>query len=170
MSLMGILDRVADAAALDKVIDPARRAVQAALPQPVKNLLHGTWLGHPVHPVLVHVPVGTWLSAGLLDLAAAAAARGHGPDRHRGRGGGAASLSGAADWSEQDTGVRRLGALHAALNTGGSGSTSGRSRRVAGAGNRWGWRSRTRGWGWRPDRLPSAGTCRTRSRRVSRMP
>ena len=117
MSLMGILDRVADAAALDKVIDPARRAVQAALPQPVKNLLHGTWLGHPVHPVLVHVPVGTWLSAGLLDLVpplrpAATVLIGTGVAAAV-----PASLSGAADWSEQDTGVRRLGALHASLNT-----------------------------------------------------
>ncbi|TFV76777.1 Rieske (2Fe-2S) protein [Blastococcus sp. CT_GayMR19] len=117
MSLMGILDRVADAAALDKVIDPARRAVQAALPQPVKDFLHGTWLGHPVHPVLVHVPVGTWVSAGLLDL--------YPPFRRAatvliGTGVAAAvpaSLSGAADWSEQDVGVRRLGALHAAANT-----------------------------------------------------
>jgi nitrite reductase/ring-hydroxylating ferredoxin subunit/uncharacterized membrane protein len=117
MSLMGILDRVADAAALDKVIDPARRAVQAALPQPMKNLLHGTWLGHPVHPVLVHVPVGTWLSAGLLDLVpplrpAATVLIGTGVAAAV-----PASLSGAADWSEQDTGVRRLGALHASLNT-----------------------------------------------------
>ena len=116
MSLMGILDRVADAAALDKVIDPARRAVQAVLPQPVKNLLHGTWLGHPVHPVLVHVPVGTWVSAGLLDLVpplrpAATVLIGTGVAAAV-----PASLSGAADWSEQDVGVRRLGALHAALN------------------------------------------------------
>jgi nitrite reductase/ring-hydroxylating ferredoxin subunit len=117
MSLMGILDRVADAEALDKVIGPARRAVQAALPQPVKNLLHGTWLGHPVHPVLVHVPVGTWLSAGLLDLVpplrpAAGVLIGTGVAAAV-----PAALSGAADWSEQDTGVRRLGALHASLNT-----------------------------------------------------
>lgn len=117
MSLMGFLDRVADAAALDKVIDPARRAVQAALPQPVMNLLHGTWLGHPVHPVLVHVPVGTWVSAGLLDLIppfrpAATALIGTGVAAAV-----PASLSGAADWSEQDVGVRRLGALHAVLNT-----------------------------------------------------
>src|SRR5688572_3144446 len=117
MSLMGILDRVADAAALDKVIDPARRAVQAVLPQSVKNLLHGTWLGHPLHPVLVHVPVGTWVSAGLLDLVpplrpAATALIGTGVAAAL-----PASLTGAADWSEQDVGVRRLGALHAAANT-----------------------------------------------------
>ena len=117
MSLMGILDRVADAAALDKVIDPARRAVQAALPQPLKDLLHGTWLGHPVHPVLVHVPVGAWASAGLLDLIppfrpAATLLIGTGVATAV-----PAALSGAADWSEQDAGVRRLGALHAAANT-----------------------------------------------------
>jgi nitrite reductase/ring-hydroxylating ferredoxin subunit/uncharacterized membrane protein len=118
MSLMGILDRVADAAAFDKVIEPARRAVDAVLrPQVVKDLLHGTWLGHPLHPVLVHVPVGCWLSAGLLDLVppfrpAATALIGAGV-----AGAVPASLSGAADWSEADIGVRRLGALHAAANT-----------------------------------------------------
>src|SRR5215217_1710263 len=117
MSLMGILDRVADAAALDKVIDPVRRAVQAALPQPVKNLLHGTWLGHPVHPVLVHVPVGTWLSAGVLDLVpplrpAATVLIGTGVVTAV-----PTALSGAADWSEQGLGVKRLGVLHAAANT-----------------------------------------------------
>ena len=117
MSLMGILDRVADAAALDKVIDPARRAVQAGFPQPLKDLLHGTWLGHPLHPVLVHVPVGAWVSAGLLDLfppfrPAATLLIGTGVAAAV-----PASLSGAADWSEQDAGVRRLGALHAAANT-----------------------------------------------------
>ena len=116
MSLMGILDRVADTAALDKLIDPARRAVQG-VPRTVKDLLHGTWLGHPLHPVLVHVPVGCWLSAGLLDLVppfrpAATALIGAGV-----AGAVPASLAGAADWSEADIGVRRLGTLHAAANT-----------------------------------------------------
>src|SRR3954451_23450680 len=68
MSLMTILDRVADVPTFDKVLEPARRAVSSALrPQAVKDLLHGTWLGHPLHPVLVQVPVGSWTSAGLLD-------------------------------------------------------------------------------------------------------
>src|SRR3712207_3006641 len=68
MSLMGFLDRITDVPALDKAADPARKAVQGLLkPGAVKDLLHGTWLGHPVHPVLVQVPVGSWVSAGLLD-------------------------------------------------------------------------------------------------------
>jgi nitrite reductase/ring-hydroxylating ferredoxin subunit len=117
MSLLGILDRVADAAALDKVIEPARRAVQGVLPRAMKDFLQGTWLGHPLHPVLVHVPVGSWLSAGLLDLIpplrpAATVLIGAGV-----AGAVPASLAGAADWSEADIGVRRLGALHAAANT-----------------------------------------------------
>src|ERR687885_1946200 len=118
MSLMGFLDRLADVKSLDPAIEPARKAVLASLKPPaLKDLLHGTWLGHPLHPVLVQVPVGSWASAGLLDAIpplrpAATVLIGTGvavavP----------AALSGAADWSEQGIGVRRLGLLHAAGNT-----------------------------------------------------
>ena len=118
MSLMGFLDRVADVATFDKVIEPARRAVLGALKPPaVKDLLHGTWIGHPLHPILVQVPVGSWVSAGLLDVVprmrpAATALIGIGVAAAV-----PAAASGAADWSEQGTGVRRLGALHAVLNS-----------------------------------------------------
>lgn len=118
MSLMGILDRVADLDTFDKVIEPARRAVLGALrPPALKDALHGTWLGHPLHPVLVQVPVGSWVSAGLLDAIpplrpAATLLIGTGVAAAV-----PAALSGAADWSEQSSGVRRLGALHAVLNT-----------------------------------------------------
>jgi nitrite reductase/ring-hydroxylating ferredoxin subunit/uncharacterized membrane protein len=116
MSIMGILDRLADVESFDKAIEPARRAVLKGLPTAVKDVLHGTWLGHPLHPVLVQVPVGSWVSAGLLDLVprmrpAATALIGTGVAASV-----PAALSGAADWSEQGTGVRRLGALHASLN------------------------------------------------------
>ncbi len=118
MSLMGILDRVSDVAAFDKVIEPARRAVDAVLrPQAFKDVLHGTWLGHSLHPVIVQVPVGSWVSAGVLDAFPALR-----PAATVLIGTGAvaavpAALSGAADWSEQDVGVRRLGAVHAVLNS-----------------------------------------------------
>src|SRR3712207_1184886 len=117
MSLMGFLDRWADVGAFDKAIEPARAAVQKLLPPAVKDLLHGTWLGHPLHPVLVQVPVGTWTSAGLLDAIpplrpAATVLIGTGVAAAV-----PAALAGAADWSEQGVGVRRLGALHAVANT-----------------------------------------------------
>ncbi len=118
MSLMGFLDRLADVSTFDKAIEPARTAVQAVLkPGAVKDALHGTWLGHPLHPVLVQVPVGSWASAGLLDAIpplrpAATVLIGTGVAMSV-----PAALSGAADWSEQEVGVRRLGALHAVANT-----------------------------------------------------
>src|SRR3954462_9458144 len=118
MSLMGFLDRIADAPTFDKAIEPARRVVLSVLrPPALKDFLHGTWLGHPLHPVLVQVPVGSWLSAGLLDAVpplrpAATAMIGTGVVAAV-----PAALAGAADWSEQEPGVRRLGALHALLNT-----------------------------------------------------
>jgi nitrite reductase/ring-hydroxylating ferredoxin subunit len=118
MSLTGFLDRWADVPTYDKVIDPARKAVLAALkPAALKDALHGTWLGHPLHPVLVQVPVGAWVSAGLLDAIpplrpAASVLIGTGVAVSV-----PAAMAGAADWSEQDAGVRRLGALHATMNT-----------------------------------------------------
>ena len=117
MSLLGVLDRLSDVATFDKTLESARSAVGKVLrPQAFKDLLHGTWLGHPLHPILAQVPVGTWLSAGVLDLfpltrPAATLMISTGV---------AASvptaLAGAADWSEQEIGVRRLGAVHAVTN------------------------------------------------------
>src|SRR3954468_1664878 len=118
MSLFGILDRLADVNTFDRLVEPARSAVDKVLqPQAVKDLLHGTWLGHPLHPVLAMVPVGTWLSAGILDAVpparpAATALIGTGVAASL-----PAALAGAADWSEQDDAVRRLGAVHAVANT-----------------------------------------------------
>jgi nitrite reductase/ring-hydroxylating ferredoxin subunit len=116
MSLMGFLDRLADADTFDRAVEPARKAVQS-LPSAVKDVLHGTWLGHPLHPVLVQVPVGSWVSAGLLDAIPAMRPAATVLITT----GVAASLpaaaSGAADWSEQGTGVRRLGVVHAVANT-----------------------------------------------------
>jgi nitrite reductase/ring-hydroxylating ferredoxin subunit/uncharacterized membrane protein len=35
---------------------------------PLKDFLHGTWLGHPLHPLLTDVPVGVFTVAVVLDL------------------------------------------------------------------------------------------------------
>jgi uncharacterized membrane protein len=34
----------------------------------IKDLLQGKWLGHPLHPALVHVPTGLWPAALVFDL------------------------------------------------------------------------------------------------------
>jgi nitrite reductase/ring-hydroxylating ferredoxin subunit/uncharacterized membrane protein len=95
-------------------------AVQAVLPPgPVKDALHGRWLGHPVHPLLVAVPIGLWSGASLLDLTP-------GDTRSAARrlvGAGVLSVlptaaAGWADWSELGAFQRpkRVGLVHAAAN------------------------------------------------------
>jgi uncharacterized membrane protein len=32
------------------------------------NIFKGKWLGHPLHPILVHIPIATWLSALIFDV------------------------------------------------------------------------------------------------------
>ncbi len=32
------------------------------------RFLHGTWLGHPLHPALTDLPVGAWTASALFDL------------------------------------------------------------------------------------------------------
>src|SRR6185312_8103638 len=47
-----------------------RDAFQAAgeRGQAAKNALHGVWLGHPLHPAITDVPVGSWTVAAALDI------------------------------------------------------------------------------------------------------
>jgi nitrite reductase/ring-hydroxylating ferredoxin subunit/uncharacterized membrane protein len=37
-------------------------------PGRVKDLLSGTWMGHPAHPMLTDLPIGAWVSAVVLDV------------------------------------------------------------------------------------------------------
>jgi nitrite reductase/ring-hydroxylating ferredoxin subunit len=116
--LTQLLTRLEQARALDPVSEKLQQTVFAVVrPQGLKDLLHGTWLGHPLHPVLVQVPVGAFLSAAVLDLV---------PGGRRAAGtliglGVAASApavaAGFADWSEMTKDRRRVGLVHAATNT-----------------------------------------------------
>jgi hypothetical protein len=65
--LLGEIERLEK---LDDVASPlARLAGQAFRPRVIRNLLSGTAVGHPVHPVLTDVPIGAWSMAVLLDAA-----------------------------------------------------------------------------------------------------
>jgi nitrite reductase/ring-hydroxylating ferredoxin subunit/uncharacterized membrane protein len=114
---------------LDPVADQLQPRVATALgrdgsigPQ-VANVLHGTWLGHPLHVVLTDVPIGSWTAAAVLDLIEANTgnrALGRGADAaiKVGLVGAAASaLTGLADWSKIGGGApRRIGLVHGLLN------------------------------------------------------
>lgn len=44
-------------------------------PGTAKDLLSGTWMGHPAHPMLTDLPIGAWMSSLALDLAGGVPAR-----------------------------------------------------------------------------------------------
>ena len=84
-------------------------------------MLHGVWLGHPLHPVLAQVPVGTWLSASLLDAWPGSTPGTAAASRRLVLAGLAAALpaalAGSADWSELHEQQMRVGVVHALANT-----------------------------------------------------
>ncbi len=91
--------------------------------QVVKNTLHGVWLGHPLHPAITDVPVGSWTVATALDVLEM---RGD-TDYQKGAdfavalgllGAVPAALSGLTDWSDTHGKPQRVGALHGILNLG----------------------------------------------------
>jgi nitrite reductase/ring-hydroxylating ferredoxin subunit len=84
----------------------------------LKDLLSGTWLGHPLHPVLTDVVVGTWTSSFILDMIPGKKTR-KASDRLVDAGILAAvptALAGLSDWTDTWGGTRRVGFVHASAN------------------------------------------------------
>jgi uncharacterized membrane protein len=106
-----------DAAALDRPADTMASALDAALRPAVWRALHGTWLGHPVHPLMITLPIGCWTSASLLDVT------GRSPRSAQQLVGAGivaalgAAVTGMADWRSTTGAARRLGVVHAASNS-----------------------------------------------------
>ena len=116
-----IAERLEQVEALDAVAEPLQKAVRATVPQDsrLKDLLSGTWLGHPVHPPLTDVVVGAWTSALLLDVFGGPEAE-PAADRLVATGVLAAvptAAAGLSDWAELRGGTRRVGVVHALGNT-----------------------------------------------------
>ncbi|GHJ50803.1 Rieske 2Fe-2S domain-containing protein [Micromonospora chersina] len=113
-----LLTKIEQNTRLDGVGDRLQRAVQGTLrPQRVRDFLHGVWLGHPLHPAMVQVPVGAWISAALVDLMpgqrrAATALVGVGTVSAV-----PAAVAGLNDWAALSRDQRRIGLVHAAANT-----------------------------------------------------
>lgn len=102
---------------LDGVSDALSGLVNSAV-RPVKSLLSGTWLGHPLHPLLTDVPIGCWTGAVALDLVGGEASAGA-IDPLVGVGALTALpavVSGLSDWADSYGGERRLGLVHALTN------------------------------------------------------
>ncbi|MBB4695923.1 Rieske (2Fe-2S) protein [Paractinoplanes abujensis] len=114
---MQILNRLEEARSLDGVAEKLQAVVTAvAKPRRLRDLLHGTYVGHAVHPVLVQLPVGAFMSAAVLDLV---------PGAHKAAttliGVGTAATApavaaGWVDWSQLTKDRQRVGLVHAAAN------------------------------------------------------
>jgi nitrite reductase/ring-hydroxylating ferredoxin subunit/uncharacterized membrane protein len=119
-TMTGRLER---AGALDPVVERITAAVDTVLPPgAVKDALHGRWLGHPLHPLLIAVPIGFWSGTSLLDLVPGDAGTRRAAQRLVGAGLLAAVptvASGLADWSALGAFRRpkRVGFVHALANT-----------------------------------------------------
>jgi nitrite reductase/ring-hydroxylating ferredoxin subunit/uncharacterized membrane protein len=112
---------------LDKIGDIVQPAVLRAFEaggetgQKIKNFLHGTWLGHPLHPVITDVPIGAWTAAAVLDGCELA-----GNDDYRNgadaavaiglAGAVGAAVMGLTDWTGTTKKKRKIGLLHGILN------------------------------------------------------
>ncbi|GHF65612.1 putative membrane protein [Amycolatopsis bartoniae] len=122
MNLHRLLSAAERVRVLDRPAGAVARGLRTLLRNPrVDGALRGSWLGHPVHPLVVTLPIGAWTSATVFDLVLDR------PDtarRLQGLGLAAtppALVFGLADYSGLDPVQRRTGALHAVGNVVASG-------------------------------------------------
>ena len=118
-ALRQLVHELATTDAIDKVGKPVASKVADVVGHgPVKDVLSGTWTGHPLHPVMTDLPIGFWTSSFMLDLiggkrSAAASQRLIGLGILSAVPTAAAGLS---DWSDTIGEERRIGTVHAVAN------------------------------------------------------
>jgi nitrite reductase/ring-hydroxylating ferredoxin subunit/uncharacterized membrane protein len=89
----------------------------------LKTFMHGTWLGHPLHPVITDIPLGAWTLALLFDIIYLLRGT-HGWVSAADvsivvglLGALGAAVTGYTDWNETIGRERRVGVAHGLLNT-----------------------------------------------------
>jgi nitrite reductase/ring-hydroxylating ferredoxin subunit len=115
------LDAIENLQAVDAPSERIQDAVKRAVPDDstAKNVLSGTWLGHPFHALLTDVVIGAWISAAFLDLIPTKGAR-KSADKLIGVGVLAAlptAAAGLSDWADLGGTPRRIGFVHGVGNT-----------------------------------------------------
>jgi len=117
MNLRHLYNRAESASSLDGVSATLQHRIQSGLGRTaIGDRLRGDWLGHPVHPSLVAVPIGAWTASLVFDTVL----RDHRTARRLIGVGLLATppalATGWADWSERDVRQRRVGLIHAGAN------------------------------------------------------
>lgn len=132
MKLSAVVDKLlpGPGSRVDRISREAQRSIAHAgrsrVAAPVLGLLRGNgWLGHPLHPVVVAVPLGAWTVAAWYDLRGALGESSRAPvaaDAALAAGVVAAvpaALTGVAQFLDTRGAARRETAVHAALNNAG---------------------------------------------------
>src|SRR6188768_1259926 len=115
-----VVERIDRTTALDRIATPLASAVSELFRRSkLKDAFSGSWLGHPVHPLLTDLPIGSWTSAMLLDFVGGRRAQ---PAADVLVGVGIASavptaVTGLSDWSDLGDEDRRIGLVHATANS-----------------------------------------------------
>jgi len=117
---MRLATRIEGIDSLDVFAQFVQKVVYRAIPQESirKDLLSGTWLGRPLHPLLTDVVIGAWLSSLLLDVLSDEQSE-KAADQLLFVGNVAAFptvASGLSDWAELWGEQQRLGSIHALGN------------------------------------------------------
>lgn len=118
--LHGLPSRIAGtyAAPLDRLAKLLAVPEKYLRPGVVKDALSGTLVGHPFHPVLTDVAIGSWTSAVVLDVIGGERAE-PAADALVGLGVLSAiptAVTGWSDWLDTDGEARRIGVVHAVGN------------------------------------------------------
>src|SRR4051794_37160698 len=120
LTLRRFPEAIESTARLDQPADAVMSVITKAIPAgPLKDALSGTWLGHPVHPMLTDLPIGFWTSAWVLDLiggkrSANAARTLVGLGIHSAV---PTAVTGASDFGDTGAPEKRVGIVHAVANT-----------------------------------------------------
>jgi nitrite reductase/ring-hydroxylating ferredoxin subunit/uncharacterized membrane protein len=122
-----LVERLGEVAALDGPAEAVAKWARGTIPKgPVKDALSGVPVGHAAHPLMILMPLGTWMSATLLDFVGGEQSR---PASRRLIAAGllaavptaATGLNDWADTTPASDSVRRVGAVHALANVAGLG-------------------------------------------------
>lgn len=117
--MTGWLRRLESDTRLDPLADRLSIAAGAVVDSPQRSdALRGAWFAHAVHPMLTDFPLGSWMSASLLDFVGGPSAR---PASQRLIGFGLLAAAptvatGLAEWQATTGGARRVGVVHAGVN------------------------------------------------------
>lgn len=119
-----VVEKITKQSWIDEGADPVRRAVAALLNKAptVAYVLHGEWLGHPLHAAMVTIPVGSWSAGFVMDMLSFTPGsrklrRGADVATAIGLAGAmGAAVAGIADWSTTRGEAKRAGFVHGATN------------------------------------------------------